>query len=164
MHRSSCNLFCCNWCPCLYALVGEIKSIYLFIYLTQRWQHCSVGHCICSLAFTLIPVPSLTTPPCGAVTYHHLAMWRRHLPPLRHLAPSPTTTPPTPPCGAVTYTTIPRFVAVAHHYPAMWRRHLPPPRHLAPSPTTTPPCGRVCSSWSENVIIVKFSLTRLMAF
>ena len=30
IYLSSCNLHCCNSCPYLYALVGEIKLIYLF--------------------------------------------------------------------------------------------------------------------------------------
>ena len=29
IYPSSCNLHCCNACPCFYALVGEIKLIYL---------------------------------------------------------------------------------------------------------------------------------------
>ena len=33
IYLSSCNLHRCNSCPCFYALVGEIKFIYLFIYL-----------------------------------------------------------------------------------------------------------------------------------
>ena len=33
IYLSSCNLHCCNSCPCFYALGGEIKRIYLFICL-----------------------------------------------------------------------------------------------------------------------------------
>ena len=34
IYLSSRNLYWCDSCPCLYALVGEIKCIYLFIYTT----------------------------------------------------------------------------------------------------------------------------------